>query len=66
MITEDQKIHCIHGSTKNQENKAVNNNIITSLSIILTDSLHLESDKMNDWMLEAKDPKNGPIELKQL
>ena len=33
-------------------------NIRTSLSITLTDSLHFESDKMNDWMLEAKlEPK---------
>ena len=31
--------------------------IRTSLSITLTDSLHFESDKMNDWMLEAKEPK---------
>ena len=31
--------------------------IKTSLSITLTDSLHFESDKMNDWMLEAKEPK---------
>ena len=31
--------------------------IRTSLSITLIDSLHLESDKMNDWMLEAKEPK---------
>ena len=40
--------------------------IRTSLSITLTDSLNFESDKMNVWMLEAKEPKNGPIELKQL
>ena len=31
--------------------------IKTSLSITLTDSLHFKSDKMNDWMLEAKDPE---------
>ena len=31
--------------------------IRTSLSITLTDSLHFESDKMNDWMIEAKEPK---------
>ena len=31
--------------------------IRTSLSITLTDSLHFESDKMNNWMLEAKEPK---------
>ena len=32
--------------------------IRTSLSITLTDSLHFDSDKMNDWMLEAKlEPK---------
>jgi len=23
-----QKMHCVHGSTKNQENKAVNNNAV--------------------------------------
>ena len=40
--------------------------IRTSLSITLTDSLHFESDKMNDWMLEAKEPKNGPLKSKQL
>ena len=29
-------------------------NIRTSLSITLTDSLHFESDKKNDWILEEK------------
>ena len=32
-------------------------NIRTSLSITLTDSLHFKSGKINDWMLEAKEPK---------
>ena len=40
--------------------------IRTSLSITLTDSLYFKSDKMNDWLLEAKEPKNGLIEFKQL
>jgi len=31
--------------------------IRTSLSITPTDSLHIELDKTNDWMLEAKEPK---------
>ena len=31
--------------------------IRSSLSITLTDSLHFESEKMNHWMLEAKEPK---------
>ena len=31
--------------------------IKSSLSTTITDSLHFESDKMNDWMLEAKEPK---------
>ena len=31
--------------------------IRTSLSITLTDSLNFESDRMNVWMLEAKEPK---------
>ena len=31
--------------------------IRTILSITLTDSLHFKSDKMNDWMVEAKEPK---------
>jgi hypothetical protein len=40
--------------------------IKTSLSNTLTDSLHFETDQLNDWMLEAKlEPKNGPLELKQ-
>ena len=37
----------------------------TGLNITLTDSFHFESDKMNNWILEAKEPKkNGPFELK--
>ena len=31
--------------------------IKTSLSNTIIDSLHFDSDKMNDWMLEAKEPK---------
>ena len=31
--------------------------IKTSLSNTITDSLYFESDKINDWMLEAKEPK---------
>ena len=58
MIIEDQKMHCVHEFITNQESKAVNKKIRNSLSITFTDSLHFESDKMNDWMLEAKlEPK---------
>ena len=57
-------MHCVHGSTMNQERRLSTTQqqhiIRTSLSISLTDSLHFESDKINDWMLVlvgAKEPK---------
>ena len=41
--------------------------IATSLSNTLIDSLHFESDQLNEWMSEAKlEKKNGQIESKQL
>ena len=51
---------------KSRKQDGQQQHIRTSLSITLIDSLHFESDKMNNWMVEAKEPKNGPIKLKQL
>ena len=47
---------CIYNKSRKQG--VQQQHIRTSLSIILTDSLHFESDNMPDWMLEAKlEPK---------
>ena len=45
----------IYNKSRKQGGQQQNNRTI--LSITLTDRLHFESNKMNDQMLEAKEPK---------